>query len=65
VGGMIKLIKKINKIFASIINFILSAIIYFLGGGLSFIFYILSKKEKKKFSYWNNEKLNENYERQA
>ena len=48
-------IKKINKFIARIINFTLLAIIYFIGGTISWISYKCSKKPQEGNTYWTNE----------
>jgi hypothetical protein len=47
-----KVVKQINQVF---VNFVL-IIFYFLGLGLAFLIYRLTKKkEKNQVSYWNKE----------
>jgi len=62
---MIKTLKKINRFLGKIINFILSAVIYFTGGLFSWILYQFSKKRRNGRSYWiNYEKKDDDYRRQ-
>ena len=48
--------KAIHKVITSIINFILIIPIYFIGAGLSRLFYKL-KKEESKDTYWQDSEI--------
>ena len=53
-----KVLKKIIKIPHLIINTVLLSVVYFIGIGISFVIYKITKKQlfdlKKKKSYWTN-----------
>ena len=60
-------LKKINDFFINIINFVLVGFIYIFGVGLSWLFYLISKKPRNNgHTYWERPQFKfDDVERQA